>query len=147
MAQTLTVAFVLGIGGLLALQGAINSRLATYMNHPLQAALISFSVGTLSLLLINLFLSAQWPSWHSLIKTPPYLWIGGLFGAIMVSSAIIFIPQIGATSFIAAIIVGQLIMAVVVDHYGILGVPVDQVDWLKILGIGLLLLGFLCIRR
>lgn len=139
--------FVLIVGGLLALQGVINGRLASYLNHPIQAALLSFFVGTFALTIFALALRAPLPHWDSMKSIPWYLLVGGLFGAIMVTSAIVLIPKIGAAPFIGGIIVGQLIMALSLDHFGALGLTTRPLNWQRIVGAALLVLGFIMTRK
>ncbi|SMF39697.1 DMT family transporter [Pseudobacteriovorax antillogorgiicola] len=138
---------VLIIGGLLALQGVINAKLSSYLPHPLQAAVISFSVGTTVLLALSLLTGESPPSLSQWRSIPWYLFIGGLLGALMVSSAILLIPKIGATSFIGGIIVGQLIAALLLDHFGVLGLDIRPINSQRILGVVLLIAGFLLTRR
>jgi len=138
---------VLIIGTLLALQGVINAKLSTHLNHPIQAAVLSFCVGLSSLLFVSLLVKPTLPSTSQLMAIPPYLLIGGLFGAIMVSSAIILIPQMGATPFIGGIIVGQLLGAMTFDHFGILGLPIQAINGKRILGVLLLVAGFFLTRK
>ena len=145
--QSIYAFIVLIIGCLLALQGAINAKLSSHLNHPFQAALFSFLVGTLSLLLINLGFNKPLPKWNIIRELPWYLWLGGLFGATMVSSAVLLIPRIGATTFIGSVIVGQLVAALIIDHFGILNVPQERITPLRLLGAASLVLGFVLIKK
>ena len=138
---------VLAIGSLLAFQGAINAKLSSHLNHPFQAALFSFLIGTFSLLLINLAYNKPLPKWSVVREMPWYLWLGGLFGAAMVSSAILLIPKIGATTFIGAVIVGQLLAALAIDHFGILNVPQERITPIRLFGVFSLILGFILVKK
>lgn len=128
----------LGAGLLLPLQIAFNNKLTHYSNNPVTSSLISFSVGTIALLLYSLsqFSSFQ-KSLHQLSHAPSYAWLGGLVGAFYIISTIIASPKIGLALFLALVIGGQLMMSLLVDHFGLMGAIVKPITWVK--GIGLLL--------
>jgi transporter family-2 protein len=71
----------------------------------------------------------------SLVKeTQWYHWVGGIIGAIYVTGIIMIIPRLGAALAFSLIVAGQLIMSVLMDHFGLLGVPVNPVTPAKVLG-------------
>lgn len=138
---------VLFIGCFLAIQGSINTQLTSYLKHPLQGALVNFLVGTIALIGLNFVFKTQVPDWGHLKTAPWYLFVGGLMGAIFVSSVIFFIPKIGITTVLAASIAGQLIAASIIDHFGFFGISVHQISTGKIIGILLLLSGIFLIQK
>ena len=123
------------------------SSLASFLNHPLQSAVISFTVGTLALLLVIALIRPPMPDLERLNTAPGYLFLGGLFGALMVSSAIILIPRIGVTAFVGGIIVGQLLGATFLDHFGFFGLSPRPINTRSLCGILLLMVGFALTRR
>lgn len=127
-------------GMLVPLQGALNGTLGQTLKHPLQATLISFVGGVIAVGVLLLFVHPNLPKWDILKTLPWYLFIGGFLGAVFVTSALLAVPKIGATSFLAASLLGQMIGSLVIDHFGLLNVPVHQID-LKRIG-GILLIGF-----
>ena len=137
----------LAMGGLLAVQGSINTQLGTLLKHPLQAALTNFIVGTFALLLINLLLRTGVPELTELKKIPIYLFVGGIMGAVFVSSVVILVPRIGVATTLGASIVGQLIIASIIDHYGYFNIAVHPISFGRIVGISLLLIGVFLIER
>ncbi len=141
---TLLVVF---IGCFLAIQGSINTQLTTYLKHPIQGALVNFVVGATTLLALNFIFKTQIPDWAHLKTAPWYLFVGGLMGALFVSSVIFFIPKIGVTTVLAASIAGQLIAASLIDHFGFFGLSAHPVSISRILGILLMLVGIFLIQR
>ena len=140
----LIVLMVIG-GGAVAIQPTLNARLAEKTGF-LQAATISFAVGTVVLLLLSLtsgdgsFRRATDADWWQLT--------GGLFGAFFVTMTIVGVPRIGTTAVLALTIISQLIAGLIMDHYGLLGMRVIPVDLKRLLGVALLLVGaFLVCRR
>ncbi len=128
-------------------QAIVNSRLGRLTENPVLAAVISFTGGTLALSLILVFWSRGLPSIPTNVHIPWYLYIGGLLGAVYVTSALVIVPMIGTANFIAATIAGQLIMSIVIDHAGLMGVPKDPVNVSKVAGALLLVAGMLLIQR
>ncbi|MEM7474005.1 MAG: DMT family transporter, partial [Planctomycetota bacterium] len=85
--------FALFAGCVMALQPAINSKLASQCDHPLQASIISFGTGFLALVAIGLLCGVGMPSWPKLSTLPWWAWTGGLCGTYMVTVSLIAAPK------------------------------------------------------
>ena len=70
----------MGIGIAMTFQTAINSQLREYLYSPLQAALLSFLVGTIALAAMVFFQPAEKPNLDTLQQIPWFLWLGGCLG-------------------------------------------------------------------
>jgi len=140
----LLLAFLTGAG--VAVQSVINSRLRLVLGSPIWAAAVQFIVGLLLLLLIAALTRQPAPVTAGLGRTPWWVWTGGAFGATFIVVTIVLTAKIGATLTLASIIVGQLLAALVVDHYGLFGGTVVRVTPLRAAGVALLLLGVVLIR-
>lgn len=128
-------------------QAIINSRLGKLTENPVLAAVVSFTGGTIALGIILLFWSRGLPKIPSGIQTPWYLYIGGLLGAVYVTSALTIVPKIGTANFIAATICGQLLMSMLIDHWGLMGIDKNPISLTKIAGAALLIAGMLLIQK
>lgn len=135
------------IGSMMPIQASINAELTRLVKHPYLGALISFSIGTLALGIMVIMKGLPITEVKRLSSAPPHLFIGGVLGALFVGSSIFLIPKMGATTMIAAFVTGQLLMSVFIDHYGLLGIPVNQVSVTRIIGIILLFIGLLLVVR
>jgi bacterial/archaeal transporter family-2 protein len=62
------------------------------------------------------------------------VWLGGIIGVVYVIATMMLAPRLGAASFIAAIVAGQMIMALLIDHYGLIGFPRHTIDISRLLG-------------
>jgi len=82
--------------------------------------------------------------WQTL---PWYLFFAGIFGVVLYQTIIVTLPRLGTTMTAALIIVGQLVMGLVVDHFGWLGVTERPIDATRIIGVGVLLLGAYLIAK
>lgn len=134
-------------GMLIAAQGAINGRLASHVGGPIQAALISFSVGWIVLFALNIALRHSIPAGQAVAAVPWWAWLGGALGAFMVAMAATAVPRIGVAAWVSAVIAGQLMAAVVYDQLGAFGQPVRDITWPRVAGVLMLAGGVYLIRR
>jgi transporter family-2 protein len=140
----LIILMVIG-GGAVAVQPSLNARLAEKTGF-LQAATISFAVGTLVLLLLSL--SSGEGSFRRATDAEWWQLTGGLLGAFFVTMTIVGVPRIGTTAVLALTIVSQLIAGLIMDHYGLFGMRGIPIDFKRLLGVAFLLVGvFLIYRR
>ena len=142
----LPIALVFAGGVLIALQAPTNAMLARTGGSPVLAALISFAVGTLALFAVWLA-SGNRPGAEPFARLPYYAWFGGIYGAFFVAVAAFAAPRIGLASLITIGIAGQIVSALVLDHFGVLGLPRDPVSVTKLLGVALVLAGVVLVRR
>lgn len=82
--------------------------------------------------------------WQSL---PWYMLISGLFGLVIVQTISITLPRLGAAMMITLVIVGQLLVGVVIDHFGWFGVAVRSIEPARLLGVIVLLTGVYLIAK
>jgi transporter family-2 protein len=68
-------------------------------------------------------------------------------GSIYVTSIIVLVPRLGAALSFGLIIAGQMVFSLALDHSGLFGVPVQPVNWGRILGVLLIFAGILLIQK
>lgn len=144
------VALVAIAGSAVAMQPAFNGQLAQLLNSPLRAALVSFSAGLLILavLVCGMAFRTGLPTGRELARVPLHLWfIGGSLGAFFVAVSAWSAPRIGVGAFFATLIAAQLIAAIIIDHYGLIGLDVRPVSLLRIAGAALLVVGAILVTR
>lgn len=141
--------YVLGIvaGFGLSVQVGMNSQLRRTLHNANSAALVSFLVGTLGLLALLLVTRADVPSRDTLATVPLWAWFGGLLGAFYVASSTVVASQVGTTSLLALALLGQLATALVIDHFGWLGLPEHPITLIRLAGVALLGAGVWLITR
>lgn len=146
MLQAFFILIALLAGAATALQTGVNSQLRFNLNNPLQAAFISFAVGTIALGVVAL---PQGPRWNfgEMSGFSWWVWTGGLLGAYFVISAIFLVPRFGAATYLVLNIAGQMVTALILDHYGLLGFSEQRISLLRVVGAILLLIGVILIRR
>ncbi len=135
MSPWMVVVMMVVSGGVMAFQAPINHALKTQVGI-FESSLISFSVGTLALILIvaltragNLgnVRNASW--WHLL---------GGLIGALFVTATLLAAPKIGVTGMMVAGLSGSMAMALAIDRFGWVGMPAKPLDLHRVAGVVLL---------
>ena len=104
-------------------------------------------VGTAALLTYALALRLPLPASQTLAQSPWWVWGGGLLGAFFVTASIVVAPRLGAAITLALIIAGQLIVALALDHFGLLGFEERPLNGWRVLGAVLLVIGVALIRR
>jgi bacterial/archaeal transporter family-2 protein len=134
------------VGGALTVQVGMNATLARALGSPLWAAAASFVIGLLALVGFATVVGSR-ASTGSLGQMPGWAWLGGVLGAIYVASVTMLGPRLGGMTMVALVIAGQLIVALVVDRFGILGYPQIAVTPTRLLGAVLLLVGALLVVR
>ena len=131
----------LAAGVALATQSAINTQLAKAMSgEAVIATFISFAVGTIVLFFIAWVKTDLWGNLSAIPSQPWWKLIGGVLGAIVVFTTVLLAPKLGITAMLFFIIVGQLITATTIDHFGLIGMPIREVNITKL--IGLIIVGF-----
>jgi bacterial/archaeal transporter family-2 protein len=140
------VLFGLAAGAMLPFQAGVNAQLAEYLGSPLRAALVSFVVGTLALLVVVALFVRGLPASDRIGAAPWWTWIGGALGAFYVAGSITAAPRLGAVTLIGVILAGQAVASLVVDHFGMVGFDEHPATLGRIAGLGLIALGVLFVR-
>jgi transporter family-2 protein len=138
--RTLALLITAGAGVLVATQAPINGHLGEHVGR-IQAALISFLVGTALLLAITVLLGGGFPDGTGVGRVPWVYFMGGVLGAVYVATVIVTVKTLGAGGVTAATITGQLAAAVLLDQFGAFGLDKQPITWQRILGVLLLAAG------
>jgi transporter family-2 protein len=133
-------------GCFVGLQAPVNARLGRQVGG-LQAATVSFLVGTVVLLVVAGLSSGGLPSPASAVKAPWWALIGGVLGAFYVTVALLTVRTLGLSALTAIVVSGQLAVAVIVDRFGLLGIPRQQIGLTRISGLVLLVAGVVLVVR
>ena len=147
MKNLLFILTALCAGGLVPVQGSINAHLSKGLNHPLQATFISFFGAVLLLVAVLTVLHPSLPSVSQLRSIPPIYYSGGIYGVLFVTTLLVLTPHIGIASTFVATIVGQLILSVILDHFGLFGLERHPVDLSRLIGSAGLLASLYLIQK
>jgi transporter family-2 protein len=133
-------------GAVVPFQSAINANLGRGLGHPLWATLASLLVSILVLLPIMLALRVPLPSMAFISRAPLWMWAGGAFGVCFISLALVLLPKLGASGFMALALAGQVVASLVLDHFGWFGLVQRQVSLPRVLGVVMLIAGVVLIQ-
>ncbi|TGD21891.1 DMT family transporter [Companilactobacillus suantsaicola] len=137
---TILIGLFIGIG--LPIQTSINTRLKNTVGSPFVASLISFSIGTIFLAVITLIKNGNLLIPLKIImKEPLWIWIGGLLGVIYLTSNILLFPKLGSVQTAIMPIMGQIIMGLLIDNFGLFDSPVKSLTAMRIFGAVLVVIG------
>jgi len=142
----LAIVAVVLAGGATAMQAPTNARLMTAVGSPVNAAFVSFAIGTAVLGLLALMMQSR-PDLTAARALPWYAWIGGVYGVVFVVAATWAVPRMGVATTVTLMVAGQLIVSLVLDHFGAFGVPKQPINLGRIAGIGLVIAGVILARR
>lgn len=139
------IAVVFG-GAATALQAPTNARMMTAVGSPVNAAFVSFAVGTAALGILAVILQTR-PDMAASRALPWYAWVGGLYGAIFVVAAAWGVPRLGVATTIILMVAGQLLLSIGLDHFGAMGMPKQPISWGRVAGVAMVVGGVLMVRR
>ncbi|HYM44559.1 MAG TPA: DMT family transporter [Solirubrobacteraceae bacterium] len=146
MSRGLAILLAVAAGCLVGLQAPVNARLGRQVGS-LQAATVSFLLGTLALMLVASLSSGGLSPIGSAAKAPWWALIGGIFGAFYVTVALLTVRTLGVSGLTAIVVTGQLAIAAVVDRFGLLGIPRQHLAASRVAGLVLLVIGVVLVVR
>jgi transporter family-2 protein len=134
-------------GCLMPIQPGINSLLSEATSGPYMASLISFAVGTMALFIWCLAFRFPFPTMQTFAEVPWWYWTGGFLGAVFVTVTVIVAPRLGAVNMLTYLIAGQMLASLILDHYGVLGFPHQELNPWRVLGVIFLIAGVVLIKK
>ncbi len=145
MFENIAIILIGIVGGIsVGLQSPIAGGMSQRVGGTASSFIIHASGAFLSGALLLLRGGEQIQNWRTL---PWYMLGGGMFGVLLYITLSYTLPRLGATTAVVLIIIGQLAVGLVTDHFGLLGVAVRQIDLPRVLGVLLLVFaGYLIVR-
>lgn len=129
------------MGAFLSLQPAINATMARVLGNPLLAAGISISISLVVVVALWLVWGKAAGDFSQLKYLPWWVMVGGVVGAIFVAGSIVTAPVLGVALFFVCMVAGQLIGSTIIDQVGAFGLEVKPINTMKMVGLGLVILG------
>lgn len=141
-----SAALILLGGALVSVQAPLNATLSRAVGGPVNAALVSFLVGSLALGTLALILRDKVDP-AAMKALPWWAWVGGVCGAVFVATAAYAAPKLGVATMLTLAVASQLVTAVALDHVGAFGLPKQEVSPGRLLGVALVIAGVVLVRR
>ncbi len=133
-------AWTLLAGAGIPLIGVLNSGIARTVGNPFAATAIMFAIAMAMALGLTLPLYGH-PTAAQLGSAPPASYAAGLLIGFYALSATIIIPRFGAASFVAYILIAQLLTSAVVDQFGLFNMVRRPLDMTKLIGLAVIVAG------
>jgi len=145
MSRLVALILTVAVGGLVAFQPPANASLAGHVSN-LGAAFLSL---LLSLVIVAvLLLTVGHPGRLSGISSvSPEHALGGISGALIVVISLVTVRSLGVGGVVAALVAAQLVVSLVIDRLGLLGVHEIAITWTRAAGVVLVLAGMLLITK
>jgi len=135
-------------GAFVPIQTGANSLLGKGLGSGILSTFVVFVVATISTALCILFQRPVLPSMAQMGTIPVYAWLtGGILGAAYIYLLIYTAPRLGMAGAVGFVIGGQLIIAMLFDHFGWMGFTQHAINWKRVLGAVFLILGVLMIKK
>jgi len=135
------IALTLITGALIPIQAATNTAFSKSIGNPVITGLMVFTIGLAGMLLFVLVSRSGLPTTQQLTSAPAYSYLGGLIVATYVIMITILVPRIGVGPAIGLIVTGQIICAVLIDHFGWFNIAVNPISFTRIAGVVLMIAG------
>lgn len=141
----ITIATLAGVG--IAVQSGTNAVLGRMLGHPMWASFWQFAAGTVLIVAVMLVMRVPSPAFAATAASGPWwVWIGFITGSFFVVAALGLSPIIGVGGFIAALVAGQMIASLVLDHFGLVGLAERPITMARAAGAALIIAGVLLIQ-
>ena len=118
---------------------ALNAALGVRLGSAVAAGCVLFTVAFLTGALVLLF--AKPSAILGVTTVPKHLLLGGVLIAFYVLSITFVAPRFGVGNAVFFVLLGQLVSAAVIDHFGLFGNPVSSLSLTRMTGIGLMAAG------
>src|ERR1700759_4871070 len=136
-----------GAGIRFVMQQVVNADLRAALGSAAWAGFVSYVGGTVCMVVLAIILREALPSVVAAGQSHWWSWSGGFFWAIYIAISIMLVPRLGAATFVALLVAGQMLSSVFFDHYGLFGVVQRPANLSRLLGSVLLIVSVILIRR
>lgn len=141
MSNLIYIAAAIIIGAAISVQPPINATMARGLGSPMLAATISLFISLVVVTFLWLTLGKGIGDLSQIKALPWWVIFGGVVGVVFVAGSVVVAPVLGVALFFTCVVAGQLIGSTLLDQFGFLEFTVKPLNMMKIIGIGLVLLG------
>ncbi|WP_025140752.1 DMT family transporter [Achromobacter sp. DH1f] len=121
-------------GALVPFQAGANATLGRHLGHPLWATMASLAISAMAAMAVMALMRVPAPSFSEIGRLPWWGWTGGLSGVFYITAALMLAPRLGAGAFLAAVIAGQMLAALLLDRYALVGFAANALNPGRLLG-------------
>lgn len=143
MSSWMVVVMMVVSGTIMSFQAPINNALKVHVGT-LESSLVSFSVGTIALIILVAL--TREGNLGNLKNVSWWQLLGGLIGAVFVTTTLLSVRTIGVTGMIVAALAGQMVGALLIDSFGWMRIERKPVDLHRVAGLALLVVSMVLIN-
>jgi len=140
-------ALALVVGALIPVQAATNAAMSRALGSFSFASLVLFAVGFAFVSAWVFITRPEFPPFAAYRTAPIYGYLGGVIVGSYVLAITFLAPRLGVGNAICFIVTGQILAAVVIDHFGLFGSLVQAFSWQRALGVLLMIAGLFLAKR
>lgn len=143
------VYFILAIsaGAMIPFQSAMNTQLGKNLESPYFSALTVFVTAFVALSMFILLSRTTVPTTTQFAAAPKWSYWGGLLGGAYILLIVLCAPKLGIGNVTVLVLLGQILSAVIIDHFGMLKSPVHPVSFTRVMGVILILAGVYLVKK
>ena len=127
----------------MSIQGVMNTRLGEHIGLMESNAFVQCTAALLSLAAMLVYRTG---SFAEIGSSPKFYLLGGLFGLIITLTVMLGIKNLSPTVSISIILISQLLVAAIIDYFGLMGSEKMPFGWTKFLGLGLMIGGVIVFK-
>jgi transporter family-2 protein len=135
-------------GTLIPVQASTNAAFSKSIGNPYITGVMVLLIGLIAALLFITVSKTRVPALAQFRNAPLYSYAGGLIVCTYVIMITVIIPRLGVANSIGLIVTGQIICAIIIDHFGLFGASVRTIDAQRLAG-SLMMIGgiYLVVRK
>lgn len=135
-------------GAFVPIQTGANTYLSKGLGNSMLSTLVVFLVALITAILILIIQKPSIPPINQLTGIPWYAWCtGGVLGTVYIFLLIYTAPKLGMANVVGLVVLGQMFMAIIIDHFGWLGFSIHHINWKRLAGALLMILGLIIIKK
>ena len=127
-------------------QSATNAQLNKQLQAPVWTGILVYLIGLMGMLLVQLFARQPVPTAH-VGHVSWWAWTGGLISIFSTVAGLLFVQRLGSGIFTGLSITASLVVSVLLDQFGILGLKQHSASPGRLIGCGLLVAGVWLVSR
>lgn len=147
LSPILYLVLTLLVGMIIPIQAAANASLGRGLGSPFLATLAVFCIAALGTGVLLIATRTPLPQLSAASSLPWWAWLGGLIAIVNIVGFILLPQQVSFGTFVAVVVLGQLLMGVLIDHFGLLRSAVHPMSIYRLLGVLLVVAGVYLVRR
>jgi bacterial/archaeal transporter family-2 protein len=143
----LYIMLAISAGAMIPFQSAMNTQLGKSLQSPYFSALTVFAVALVGLALFVLISRFSVPSGAQFSSAPKWSYLGGILGGTYILLIVLLAPKLGIGNVTVLVLMGQILAAMIIDQFGLLGAALHAITWQRAIGVVLLCAGVYLIKK